>query len=569
MKGKLKSSLITKLVAGMVCIVIVACSVVQIAVLKTNKTEMKNLYKTTVEEAYKLAYELFDAQNKGSWYVSDGQLYKGENLISGNDSFANEIFRKTGYHVTICMDGKRVSTSITDEKGVSVVGSEISSEVNEIILAGDTYSAEADVYGTMMMTHYEPVKDLDGKIVGAFFIGAYEDSLNQILMKCRKAAASVQMVCTIIAIAIVIIVAIKIVKPINRVCSELEKISDKDFSEDNILDGISHNDERGKMVMAVKNMKSEIRDMLMIIAKEADKMGDAAVRTNERVMTLNENVEEVSASTEEISAAMEETAAGAEEVETTVNNISDSVEALSGKAEEGNDRANDIYDRAINIKNNALKSREKAIAVIQDSKQRMEKAIEASKSIEEISILADTILGIADQTNLLSLNASIEAARAGEVGRGFAVVANEIKNLSNASGEAVEKIQIVVKEVFNTVENLVKVSREITEFVDENVMQAYDTLLMTGETYEEDADYIKQFANDLNTTAQEVTQTILKMGQTIDEMVIAIEESANGSTSIAGKTGEIALGVNEVLAISQETRTCSEELKERVEKFSF
>ncbi len=566
---KLKNSLMMKLMLLMAALVVVVGSTMQICVLKTYGNRTTQLYSHTVGEAYKLAYSLFSEKAPGNWNIDpkSGLLYKGTTQIQDVNSYAKSIYETTGYHVTVCLKDERVSTSIVDANGNSLKGTKINPDIYELISNGEVFSEQTVINGVKMMTRYEPIKDEKGNILGCFFLGADESELHSMQKEAEIVAAIIQLICTIGAVIVLFFVSRSIVKPINRVSAIMGKMENKDFSDDNLLDDIRVQDERGKMASAVKNMRAEIKDMLVAIQNEADAMDKAVADTTNQVTRLNENVEEVAAATEEISAGMEETAAGVEEVDSTVKNIETSIEQLSGKAEEGNERANDIFDRAMEIKEEAVKSREEAIEVIKESKIRMNQAIEDSKSIEEIRILADTILSISEQTNLLSLNATIEAARAGEAGRGFAVVANEIKSLSTASGEAVEKIQNGVNEIFKTVENLVRTAKEITEYVDTNVMLAYDTLLSTGENYSNDANYIKEFATELNNTAMEVTESIEKMAKTMEEMEIAINESANGSGTIAGKTSEIAMDVNTVLSISEETKHSSESLKEKVSQF--
>ena len=112
--------------------------------------------------------------------------------------------------------------------------------------------------------------------------------------------------------------------------------------------------------------------------------------------------------------------------------------------------------------------------------------IEKSKAVEEISVLTDNIIGITEQTNLLSLNASIEAARAGEAGRGFAVVADEIGKLAANSAETAGKIQKVSVKVIEAVNELTQKAETMLHFMDETAMEGYEKLLETSQNYRND-----------------------------------------------------------------------------------
>ncbi len=94
--------------------------------------------------------------------------------------------------------------------------------------------------------------------------------------------------------------------------------------------------------------------------------------------------------------------------------------------------------------------------MLEEIRGRLEQALKEAKVVEQIGVLADSILAITGQTNLLALNASIEAARAGEAGKGFAVVAEEIRVLAEQSKDAVANIQAVTENVDNAVGNLAK-----------------------------------------------------------------------------------------------------------------
>ena len=182
-------------------------------------------------------------------------------------------------------------------------------------------------------------------------------------------------------------------------------------------------------------------------------------------------------------------------------------------------------------------------------------------------MLTETIRNITNQTNLLAINASIEAARAGESGQGFAVVAMEITDLSEASSEAVEKIQNVAATVTESVNSLIESAEVILDFINTSVMAAYGDLVETGDQYQEDAEYVDKLVESLSDTTDQVLKSLNEMNDIIRDITVKSDEGARESISIAEDTNTIARCSSEINALAAATGENSNQLREFVEKF--
>ena len=282
---------------------------------------------------------------------------------------------------------------------------------------------------------------------------------------------------------------------------------------------------------------------------------------------MNNDVEEVSATTEELSANMEETAASAEEMSATSQDIERAVQSIAQKSQEGATQAGEINKRAEDTKANVQASQKKAKEIFTNTKTELERAIEASKVVEQINVLSDSIMDITSQTNLLALNAAIEAARAGEAGKGFSVVADEIRKLAEQSKDTVTEIQSITVKVIESVKNLSDSSSNLLTFVSTDMDNDYKTMLNVADKYSEDASFVDTLVMDFSSTSQELLASLQDVLKTIEGVAQAASEGAGCTTDIASKILEVNNKSNDVLQEALKSEESANKLKEEISKF--
>lgn len=366
-----------------------------------------------------------------------------------------------------------------------------------------------------------------------------------------------------------VVIAININRRTKKAVALIEKTAALDLVFDHSYDRyLNDKDEFCTIVKAVSSVRSVFRETLNSMILETDRLKETAEFTNGNLISLNESIEEISSTTEELSAGMAETAAATQEMNATASEIEESMKNVAEKGQNGALTANEIIKRATELEENFRSSYEKSNRLFEDVKVRLEHALENSKAVEQINVLAETIMQITKQTNLLALNASIEAARAGEAGKGFAVVADEIHKLAEDSSRAASEIQAAIQTVIESVNNLVGNSNTMLKFVANDVIKDYRTMLDVTEQYFKDAGDINDFVSDLSATSEEVLASTHNMIKAIEELSIATNEGAEGTSNIAGKAADIVEKAG-LVSTSMETVTQSEiRLKEMGEKFT-
>lgn len=382
-----------------------------------------------------------------------------------------------------------------------------------------------------------------------------------------------------IVLAISVIVTVLIIAFIvAEVSSPLEK-TEKELQE--IVDSINNNagdltlrctvegkDEMGQLTRGINAFIDTLQNIMKQIRTNSSDLGEIVSRVTTNVGTVNENSTDISAVMEELSASMEEVAATTTQINENAENVGDHVNNLSGASKELQNYADQMKDRASQLEKGAVDHKNNATSVIEGILDSLQKAVEGSKSVEQVEGLTNEILSISSQTNLLALNASIEAARAGEAGRGFAVVADEIRQLADSSRDTASNIQNINTMVMAAVRELIRNSEEMANYIKETILPDYDTFVGSGRQYKEDSAHVNEVVTEFNSMAEELRALVTDIVNSISGIAAAIEQSSSAVNTASINTADL---VKEIEEISNEMHSNSEiaqQLKGEADRFA-
>jgi len=372
----------------------------------------------------------------------------------------------------------------------------------------------------------------------------------------------------ILAIAATFIVAQEIMKGLNTAIDHMKVIATGDFSVKLPEKYIKRKDDFGELAQSMETMKSSIKTLIERIQSESKSIYTVIEDVDKNIFGLDKDIQKISETTETLAASMEETAASTEEMSASSHEIEIAVRTIAQRSQEGSEAAAKINNRADSTKEKVIEAKEKTSNIIIEVGKKLEKALEDAKVVEHIGVLSDSIMNITSQTNLLALNAAIEAARAGEAGKGFSVVADEIRKLAEQSKDTILKIQAVTNEVMGAVGNLSESSRDLLNFVSNEVTADYEVFMDVGNKYSEDSEYVDGLMTDFSATTEELLSSIQSMTQVIFELAKTSTEGARETAENAESAISIKIQSNEVSELIKKSKESTMNLEREVKKFS-
>ena len=273
----------------------------------------------------------------------------------------------------------------------------------------------------------------------------------------------------IISLISVLACIITITKPTTNTTKDLDKVVEKLENNCGNLNEripVRTKDEIGLLVKGINKFMDVLQSVIGDVVKSSGGLKESFADVEKSITRVNDNSCDVSAVMQQLSASMQEVSATLITIDKNVSDVDSSVDEFEKSSEDILEYSNEMQQRATELEQNAIDSRKTTGDMVGEIIEKLKKAIDNSRSVEQVENLTNEILSISSQTNLLALNASIEAARAGEAGKGFAVVADEIRKLADSSRETANNIQQINEHVIAAVNELSKNSNQIVEYID-------------------------------------------------------------------------------------------------------
>jgi len=499
---------------------------------------------------------------KGNYEYKNGKLFKGGEELTIKPA-ALDIYvknSKNDVQVTLTYGTKRVLTTLTDNKGARLTGTDMSSEVWDVVKTGKTYrDTNYRVEGKRYCAVYVPLKD-NNQVVGCVFAGQPTSDITNYIMQKVGTMLIVSAVVLILVGIVATFIAQSISKSIKRASVSVTKVAGGDLTVEVDKTVLKRQDEIGDMGRALETLIIKLREIVGSLAKSATDLGESGNSIDSMAAgEISTAVEEISkgavSQAEDIETATNEIMTMGEQITQIVNNIAD----LTKTSKNMEEAENASQDTMIELSD--------AVQRTTDAVARIAKQIETTnESVDKIGNAASLIADIASQTSLLSLNASIESARAGEAGKGFAVVASEIQKLSSQSDSTASKIQEIITDLQNDSKETLEVMRS-TEVL---VREQYEKLAATKERFKEVGNGInvsKRGTDVIKGNAEVCDSSRVTVVDVISNLSAISEENAASTQQTTSSMQELNATINILAETAAKVKEVSDQLNEDMKYF--
>lgn len=380
----------------------------------------------------------------------------------------------------------------------------------------------------------------------------------------------------IIISVILIIVAIYcvmkyVIKPIIATNKDIRDIIDGiDNGEGDLTKRVRviSNDEIADLGNGINLFMDKLQEILKLIIENTNYMENVVAAVDGSVVKSNDSASDLSAMTEELSATMQDVGLSVNTINDNADNILKDVEIIATKSDDINQFSKEMKANAEKIESDARYNMVQTGEKVGNILDVLNKAIEDSKSVDQVNNLTNDILNISSQTNLLALNASIEAARAGEAGKGFAVVADEIRQLADSSRETANKIQSINSVVVAAVNNLSDNANNLVSYLQQTILPEFQTFVDGGVKYKENASYIENAMDEFVEKTDVLKKNMDEIAHSINTITTVVDDGAAGVNNAAISTQDL---VEDMVNISNkmiENKSIAQNLKNSTNIFA-
>lgn len=510
-------------------------------------------------------------QNTGDYMESsNGDIWKGSYNISRSESLVDRIRDNTGMDVTFFYGDRRIMTSAVDSNGDRILNSPAGDRIVEKVLQnGEEYfSSAVSLDGVMNYGYFMPVyqNGSDDEIIGMVFVGTDKESKDAVVNGIIFGIGAAVCVAMILCIGVGLKLATSISHNIKKSISIMGKVAEGDLTvwvDDKML---KRKDEIGDLSRVTVKLKDTLKGILKGISQNSESLleasralGNAADTTNGTMNEVQNAVSQVVANSTEQSKNSESTSENMRIMGEHITETSTEVDTLNQNAasmQKSSKKTADTLAQLCHIN-------EEVERIIGEVKEQTDRT---NVSIQKINTAMEFITSIAEETNLLSLNASIEAARAGESGRGFAVVADQIKKLAEQSNQSGHEIEETTKALMEDSAREMEIMQRMQEIITEQSGSMQETRANVSEVLKEIEDSMQSILQIRESTGR-LAESRGEVMEAVEQLSQIAHDNVDSTQQTYTETQEVLDTFKQVYDSAGQLKKIADELAESMQYF--
>lgn len=528
------------------------------------RQEMMYALKT---EAHSLE-QLYDAVNNDTYSVSGDKLMKGSFNVTDETDFLDSFVEGTDMQVTVFYGGTRMATTLKDQSGNRLTGTKADEAVTKAVTQDGKTVEEYNITidGEKYYACYAPLKDSGDKVIGMVFAGKPVTEVQALINERTSHIVIVELVMIVLAIIVIFLLTKGIQVGLQAAEKAVHGLSNGDLTVAVESKAMRRNDELGDMAKGVAVLMNQLLEVVNHIRTSSEQLLKSGTDLSNMATQTSSTADDISKAIEEISqgavSQADEIERASHEVDTMgqlIGHIADNVAEL----DQGTQEIKGSSDRSIDIIRDLTESNDRSMEAVRHISRQVNAT---NESALKIRAAVDLITSIAEETNLLSLNASIEAARAGEQGRGFAVVAGQIQKLAEQSNESAGSIADIIGELLKDSENSVQVMEEVQKIMNEQ----QEKLQATRKQIAEVGDGISgaaQAAGMIRQQTEHCNSARANVADVISNLSAISEQNAASTEETTASMEEMNAAINLLAESARQLQELSKSLEEDISFF--
>ena len=534
----------------LICILITVFS--RQSLTKSVENEIEGALKIvaiSLDETYSNLYQGDYEQDKS------GKIKKGDVSISGNTDLIDALKKRTNYDITLYFNGMRLVTTLRSDTGAPANGTPADSAVYEKIMKGKTvFLSNVKLYGKEYYVLYQPLVNADGTVAGGIGVAKDATDVQKTIAAQTRRITLISIVLLVLAAVVIIFLTTRMVTVMKSTKHFLAKLAQGEFGVVPKQKHVKRNDELGDIYRSSVQLQQELRKIVDNIKQSSESLINSANQLTGMAQSTRTTVDSVCDSMRGITDASvtqnEETTVAIGNVQGMANEIAyishimDSLTQHANQMSEA-EQASEAIIHQLNASN------EETIDTITNVAEQINAL---HSSVESIQTAINMIQSIAEETDLLSLNANIEAARAGESGRGFSVVATQISKLADQSNSTAENVADIIANIIAEADRMVEMMGDVKNKIHEQQKKLDDTMDKSGAV----ALGVNNSLRDIDTIRNKIS-VLSQSGDSIQDIVTNLASISEQNESSTQATMDSALGISDTL---NSLENASESLKD-------